>query len=86
MKFLEPSSVQDELLKNKCSCVDEDMALGKIFAVKNFTEQRNIVTAIHTINCKWENKAKKIEVSFERELSCTQVRQTVNILHKIGKF
>jgi len=42
------------LLKNKWSRIKEELALRKIFTVKNATEQRNLGNLAYNIKFKWE--------------------------------
>jgi hypothetical protein len=62
-KCPETHSCRDEPLNNKCPHTNEEIALRKILAVKNATEQRNLVNLAHKIEYKYENQVRRGEMS-----------------------
>lgn len=51
-----------ELLNNKQSHINKELALTKTLTVKNVTEQRQLGTVPYQIKCEWENQVKKGEM------------------------
>jgi hypothetical protein len=59
LKCPETQRWREELLNNKYSHFNEEVALRKTVTVNRVTEQENLDSLAYKIKCKWENQVKK---------------------------
>jgi hypothetical protein len=71
LKCPETQRWRHQVLNNEWPLISEKIALKKIFAVDNATEQRNLGTLAYKIKCKRENQVNKgKQVAGGVELDC----------------